>query len=68
MSIRYCDYILEGKATLEYRKHFVSALHNAVELFVKQLKLNNTDYRVIQLKMDAIQMDSQREISIIPRI
>ena len=32
MSIRYCDYILEGKATLEYRKHFVSALHNAVEL------------------------------------
>ncbi len=32
MSIRYCDCILEGKATLEYRKHFVSALHNAVEL------------------------------------
>lgn len=37
MAVRYCDYILEGKATLEYRKHFVSALHNAVELFVKQL-------------------------------
>lgn len=50
MSIRYCDYILEGKATLEYRKHFVSALHNAVELFLKQLMLNNVDYRVIQLK------------------
>lgn len=50
MSIRYCDYILEGKATLEYRKHFVSVLHNAVELFVKQLMLNNTDYRVTQLK------------------
>lgn len=47
MSIRYCDHILEGKATLEYCKHFVSALHNAVELFVKQLMLNNTDYRVI---------------------
>ena len=30
MSIRYCDYILEGKVTLEYRKHFVSALHNVV--------------------------------------
>lgn len=26
------DYILEGKAILEYRKHFVSALYNAVEL------------------------------------
>ncbi len=50
MSIRYCDCILEGKATLEYRKHFVSALHNAVELFIKQLMLNNTDYRVIQFK------------------
>lgn len=50
MAVRYCDYILEGKATLGYRKHFVSALHNAVELFVKQLMLNNTDYRVAQLK------------------
>ena len=50
MSIRYCDYILEGKATLEYRKHFVSALYNTVELFVKQLMLNNTDYRVIHEK------------------
>lgn len=50
MAVRYCDYILEGKATLEYRKHFVSVLHNAVELFVKQLMLNNTDYRVTQLK------------------
>lgn len=50
MAVRYCDYILEGKATLEYRKYFVSVLHNAVELFVKQLMLNNTDYRVTQLK------------------
>lgn len=50
MAVRYCDYILEGKVTLEYRKHFVSVLHNAVELFVKQLMLNNTDYRVTQLK------------------
>ena len=24
-----------GKAILQYRKHFVSVLHNAVELFVK---------------------------------
>ena len=68
MAIRYCDYILEGKATLEYRKHFVSVLHNSVELFIKQLMLNNTDYRVIQLKMDVAQMDSQQEIFTIPRI
>ena len=50
MAVRYCDYILGGKATLEYRKHFVSALHNSVELFIKQLMLNHTDYRVTQLK------------------
>ena len=50
MAVRYCDYILEGKATPEYRKHFVSARHNSVELFVRQLMLNNTDYRVTQLK------------------
>lgn len=49
MAIRHCDYILEGKATLEYRKHFVSVFHNSVELFIKQLMLNNTDYRVTQL-------------------
>lgn len=36
MAIKYCEAILEGKATLEYRKHFVSSLHNAVELFIKQ--------------------------------
>lgn len=28
------------KATLEYRKHFVSAFHNAVELFMKQQMKN----------------------------
>lgn len=60
MAIRYCDYILEGKATLEYRKHFVSVLHNSAELFIKQLMLNNTDYRVTQLKKDAAQMDSRQ--------
>ena len=31
-----------------------NALHNAVELFIRQLMLNNMDYRVIYFKMDAI--------------
>lgn len=35
MAIQYCNYILDGKATLQYRKQFVSSLHNAVELFMK---------------------------------
>lgn len=36
-AIRYCDQILAGKITLEVRKNFVSSLHNAVELFFKQI-------------------------------
>lgn len=45
-AIRYCDQILAGKITLEVRKNFVSSLHNAVELFFKQIMLDNCDYRV----------------------
>lgn len=50
MAIKYCNDIMEGKATLTYRKFFVSSLHNAVELFVKQLMINNNDYRVVTFK------------------
>lgn len=35
MAIKYSNFILDGKATLQYRKQFVSSLHNAVELFIK---------------------------------
>ena len=45
-AIRFCDQILAGKITLEIRKNFVSSLHNAVELFLKQIMLDNCDYRV----------------------
>lgn len=47
-AIRYCDQILAGKITLEVRKNFVSSLHNAVELFFKQIMLDNCDYRVAE--------------------
>ena len=47
-AIRYCDQILSGKITLEVRKNFVSSLHNAVELFFKQIMLDNCDYRVAE--------------------
>lgn len=45
-AIRYCDQIRAGKITLEMRKNYVSALHNAIELFLKQVMLDNCDYRV----------------------
>lgn len=58
MAIKYCNAILDGKATLEYRKHFVSTLHNAVELFVKQRMLDINDYRVVEIK-NGISPDGQ---------
>lgn len=37
VAIRYCNDIKDGKATLQYQKSFVSSLHNAVELIMKQM-------------------------------
>lgn len=50
MAILYCQDILNGKVTLKYRKNFVSSLHNAVELFMKQLMLDKNDHRVCVIK------------------
>ena len=45
-AILYHDKIKKGYSTLEYQKGFVSSLHNAVELFLKQIMLNNNDHDV----------------------
>lgn len=45
-AIRYCNDILSGKCTLQYQKSFVSSLHNAVELYLKQIMLNETNHEV----------------------
>ena len=42
--------IKNGLVTLQYKKSFISTLHNAVELFLKQLMLNTQDYRVAKVK------------------
>lgn len=49
-AIRFCNDIKDGKATLQYQKNFVSSLHNAVELIMKQMMLNNNDHRVAFIK------------------
>ncbi len=49
-AIHFCDDIKAGKATLQYQKNFVSSLHNAVELIMKQMMLNNNDHRVAQIR------------------
>ena len=46
----------------------MSVLHNAVELFVKQLMLNNTDYRVTQLKKGCNPDGQPARDFIIPKI
>ena len=53
-AIECCENITQGKATLKYRKNFVSSLHNAVELFLKQYMLDINDHRVCKIskKMD----------------
>lgn len=48
-AISYHDKIENGYSSLEYQKGFVSSLHNAVELFLKQIMLNNNDYTVARV-------------------
>lgn len=49
-AIKYCDLLLVGKSTLLNKKFFVSSLHNAVELFLKQCMLNNNDHQVAEIR------------------
>lgn len=49
-AIRFCYDIKSGKATLQYQKSFVSSLHNAVELIMKQMMLFNNDKRVAWIR------------------
>lgn len=45
-AILLCDSIFSGFATLKYQKHFVTALHNSVELFLKQIMLNQGNHNI----------------------
>ena len=52
-------YVKDGKATLQYQKNFVSSLHNAVELIMKQMMLNNNDHRVAFIKEPKDEIDEK---------
>lgn len=58
-AIRFCDDIKDGKATLQYQKNFVSSLHNAVELIMKQMLLNNSDHRVAEIRKPKSETDAK---------
>lgn len=46
-AIECADLLSQGFATLGLKKEFISSLHNAIELFFKQIMINQCDYRVI---------------------
>lgn len=48
-AVGYCNDILNGKGTLQYQKSFVSSLHNAIELFLKQIMLDAGNHSVARI-------------------
>ena len=58
-AIRYCNDIKGGKATLQYQKSFVSSLHNAVELIMKQMLLNNNDHSIAEVRKPKKEADAK---------
>lgn len=61
MAIKYCNYLLEGIATLPFQKHFVSSLHNAVELFMKQMMIDTGNHDVAYIPKKRIAGNIQLE-------
>lgn len=61
-AISYHDKIKKGYSTLEYQKGFVSSLHNAVELFLKQIMLNNNDHDVAWIGKVKSKKDAQLQL------
>ena len=50
----HCNLILDGYVTLQYKKMFISMLHNSVELLIKQRMLDVNDFRVARInRIDA---------------
>lgn len=46
----HSNLILDGYVTLQYKKMFVSTLHNSVELLMKQRMLDLNDYRIVKIR------------------
>lgn len=50
VAIQYGDMIAKGLATLQNKKLFISSLHNAVELFLKQILINQGNHKVVDIR------------------
>lgn len=49
LAVKYCNLILDGECSLQTKKIFVSSLHNASELFLKQIMLDSNDHCVMKI-------------------
>ena len=49
-AIHYHDQIENGISSFGNQKSFIASLHNSVELFMKQIMIDNNDYRVAWIK------------------
>lgn len=49
-SNRMCRITLSGICNIGIKKEFISSLHNAVELFFKQIMIDQCDYRVVSFR------------------
>ena len=59
LAVKTAHEIMSGMVTLQKRKQFVSSLHNAVELFLKQIMINKGDHRVATVKANKLDADSK---------
>lgn len=50
LAVKYCNKILDGEFSLQTKKIFVSSLHNASELFIKQIMLDNNNREIMEIK------------------
>lgn len=67
-AIYYHEKMEQGFLTLQYQKGFVSALHNAVELFLKQMMLDQNEYGVMQVRnLDQSGKHKQKRIELMRR-
>ncbi len=64
----YSNLILHGYVTLQYKKMFVSTLHNSVELLMKQRMLDLNDYRIVKIRKKLILMASRQSLFILQQI
>ena len=62
IAVKYCRDIKNGLATLHYKKMFVSSLHNAIELFIKQIMIDKNDHAVAKMFKVENEEDTQLQL------